>query len=205
MHHSLPPYLHFWSSSGNGSDGICPDGPNHVFEFDSLNAGHLLCLLYLQLILLPNKLGLSLTSSRQSLQLGFLKNREITSDSIISEEDIGMKVCVQKIYYIYKKVPHMTTPSFFFTHGLNFGGLRLQLGLFDGCFSLNLGSLCARLCLRLCLSSRLHRSAVGLEFEELLAGSLCLSLIRDLLTLQSTFCLLFQTFSFVSGRKRREL
>ena len=69
MPHSLPPYLHLWSSSGNGSDGICTNGPHHVFELDSFNAGHLLCLLYLQFILLPNKLSLGFTSPRQSLQL----------------------------------------------------------------------------------------------------------------------------------------
>ena len=111
-------------------------------------------------------------------------------------------MCVQKIH---EASTQEITVICFITHRLNFGGLRLQLGLFNGCFSLNLGSLCTGLCLCLGLSSRLHCSTVGLEFEELLAGSLCFGLVCYLLTFQSTLCLLFQTLSFVSRKIKREL
>ena len=69
---TLLTYLHLWSSHSHSLDGVCPDGLDHVPKPLGLDIRHLLSLVDLQSVLLPDVLGLGLAGVGQALQLRFL-------------------------------------------------------------------------------------------------------------------------------------
>ena len=62
-------HLHLRPSIGDGSDCVGSNGVNHVLKLLCLDAGHLLGLGGLQVVLLADELCLCLSSSSQSLEL----------------------------------------------------------------------------------------------------------------------------------------
>merc|ERR1719150_1212669 len=67
-------YLVVLRSARHGQDGLLPHGGHHLLELSCLDLGHLLGLLYLQLVLLQGELDVCLPGGLQSLQLGLRLN-----------------------------------------------------------------------------------------------------------------------------------